>query len=315
VNTREAADACLVFFSEDYSSDLSYEDSHKITNQDENLGVLVQGKVLSIEGRQPVAPQDTVELKVWQLTLLAYSFRIKLENFESTIQAFLYDAYLKTNTPLTSEDETIIPVSINADTASASTSRFKIIFKNATTLANELLTVKAYEKDKGILVDWTAVTESDMLKYLIEKSLNGQQFVVADSVNAKQNYSGNYTWFDTKPSNDKNYYRIRSIDKSGVFKYSNIAKVLSKIISTNFVVTNNPVTGSTINFQIKNLTKGNYKMTLVNTIGQEVYSKTVSYTGGVRNDVIILNNKLPTGIYQMHLAGADKDYNITLLVE
>jgi hypothetical protein len=56
-------------------------------------------------------------------------------------------------------------------------------------------------------------------------------------------------------------------------------------------------------------------MTLVNTIGQEVYSKTVSYTGGVRNDVIILNNKLPTGIYQMHLAGADKDYNITLLVE
>jgi len=317
VNTTEAADGVVVFFSTDYSSNVSEEDSYKLTNQDENMGVLVQGKVLSIAGRQPVNALDTVALEVWQLTKPDYYFRISLQNFDPAIQTFLHDSYLKTNTPVINDIETVIPFSINADTASLSKHRFEVVFRNSATLPVELSAVKAYQKDKGIQVEWTSLTENYIDRYVIEKSFNGQQFEAADSLSAKQNsgISSNYAWYDATPFNGKSYYRIKAIDKSGVVKYSRIVKVQLIIPGNGILITNNPVPGSLINFEIRNLTKGKYTVTLVNSAGQILNKTIVNYNGGVTREVIKLNNPVPAGMYQLHFAGVNEEQSIPVLFE
>ncbi len=317
ISTTESADGFLVFFSTDFPSAVSEEDSYKLTNQDENIGILIQGVVLSIEGRQPVTTADTVFMKTWQLTKPDYSFKVKLQNFDPSVQAFLYDAYLHTNTPISDPDGTFIPFSINSDTASSSTGRFQIVFKNASILPIEISTVKAYPKDKGIEIEWTVLTESNIDRYIVEKSADGQQFIAADSVMAKQNpgISSSYSWFDAKPYSDDNYYRIQAIDKSGAVKYSRIVKVHLNTAGNPVVVTENPVRGQSIHLEIKNLNKGNYTVTLFNAAGQLVYKGALNYSGRVTNEVIKLNTPLPGGIYQLHFVGADEEQNVSVMFE
>lgn len=315
VNTAEAADGFLVFFSEEFPNAISSEDSYKFSNPDENIGVLTHGTVLSIEGRQPIATSDTVFMKVWQLTRPDYSFKVMLKNFDPSIQTYLYDAYLHTNTLINNPDGTIVPFKINSDSASIATERFKIVFKNASALPVELSAVKAYEKDKGIQVEWTALTESNMDRYVVEKSATGQQFIASDSVKARQNpgIASNYSWFDTKPYQDNNYYRIKSVDKSGAVKYSRIAKVHLSTTTSSVVVTDNPVHRQAVHLEIRNLKKGNYTVTLFNPAGQMVYKGTLNYNGGVSKEVIKLATSLAAGIYKLHVEGVDEDHTVSVL--
>src|SRR5436853_34563 len=54
----KAADGLAAYFSKDFDNAIGDEDSYKFTNPDENIGILRNGKMLSIEGRKPVAASD-----------------------------------------------------------------------------------------------------------------------------------------------------------------------------------------------------------------------------------------------------------------
>ena len=316
INTPDAADGCLTFFSPLYSSGVSDEDSPKFANQDENIALLVQGKLLSIQGRQLVTDLDTVALKVWQLTKTNYSLRISLQNFDPSIQAFLHDRYQNVTTAISPVEVTNIPFSVNADTASVSANRFEVIFKLSSTLPLQFLSVVAYKKDKGIQVDWTTETESNMDRYIVEKSSNSQLFIAVDSVKAKQNAgsSSHYSSFDANPFTNNNYYRIKSIDKAGIVKYSRIVQVNISTENT-IVLTDNPVRNQLIHFEIRNLIKDSYTVSIINAAGQVVQKSQLKYNGGVTNETLKINKTIPAGIYQLHFAGTNTEQNISMLIE
>lgn len=317
VNGSGSADGTTVYFSNDYSNSLGDEDSYKFTNQGENLAILREGKPLSIEGRKPINTGDSIPLKIWQLALKSYALRIKLNMPDSSIEGFLNDKYLNTSLPLTAA-ETVAPFSITADAASAADDRFKVVFRNSSTLPVHLTGIKAYEKNKGVQVEWTAESESNMEKYEVERSANAQQFATIGAAKAK-NMTGvlsRYDYLDNNPMEGKNYYRIKSVDKSGDVKFSAVVRVEIAGEKNNTIsVINNPVQGNSINLLFNNAEKGDYTVTLINAAGEKVYAGNISYTGGIATRKIQLKSNLPGGIYQLRWSNGAGIKNIPVLVQ
>ena len=144
----------------------------------------------------------------------------------------------------------------------------------------------------------------NMERYEVERSANGQQFLKAGSVQAKGNNSIvlNYGWFDANPLNGVNYYRIRSVEKTGQVSYSAVVKVNISTGRSEIIFYPNPVIGNVIRLQLNYLKPGNYTISLTNTMGQQVFKKLILHNGGSAFQTIPINN-LPGGIYQLNIAG------------
>jgi hypothetical protein len=310
-----AVDAFAAYFSNDFDSSIGDEDSRKLSNQDENIAILRNGKLLSIEGRKPVSGKDTLPVRLWQLTRKDYSFRVAITNFEENVNSYVFDNYLQTLEKCKNNDVTVLPFSINNDTASFATNRFKIVFQNFSTLPVTLAGVKAYPKNKGVQVEWTTQSESNMAKYEVETSSNAQQFTTKGTVPAQANATGSaYSWFDASPFNGDNYYRIKAISKSGEITYSEVVKVNisnnEKKGSVQFV----SASANTINFKLNNIEKGRYAVSLLNSGGQKVYSASLTTSAGSANEVINLKNLLSAGIYHLQLSSPQNTYNVPVII-
>ena len=313
-----AADGLAAYFSDNFNNKVGDEDSYKLTNLDENVAIARDGSLLSIEARKPVNVNDTLPLKIWQLLSKKYSFKSVLTNFSPDLETYLEDAYLHTSAKLNNQSVTIVPFTVNADTLSFAKNRFRIVFKGPVALALTTSAIKAYEKSTGVEVEWTIQSESNTEKYIIEKSSDAHTFTTAGSVNANTSSATGalsaYNWFDENPFNGDNYYRIKSIDKSGGLTYSKIVKVYiarDGIIS----VTMGPVKSNSFNIVFKNVRKGTYSLGLINNLGQKVYSGEIFHSGGSGTQAIKLKNGLPVGIYHLQISGNDKLRNIPVLIQ
>ena len=186
------------------------------------------------------------------------------------MQGYLEDAYLRTSTPISLTGTTDYDFSINADAASANMERFRIVFRQATLLPVTITSVKAYESNDNIAVDWKVENEINIVKYEIEKSLNGTSFTAVGTqvVKGNNNSSNTYSWIDQNVSAGTNYYRIKIFDASGEVKYSSIVKVNIDAVAFGITIYPNPVKGSVFNVQFKQQTSGKYQLRLLNNIGQ-----------------------------------------------
>lgn len=311
-----AADGLAVYFSDNFSSAFGEEDSYKFTNQDENIAILRDGKTLSIEGRKPVTASDTIPLKMWQFTLKEYIFKIELENFESNIESYLSDAYLHTNTKLTGEKANIISFTITADTLSAASDRFRIIFKNSGTLLTQVPDIKAYEDNQGVQVEWSTVSDNNLDSCIIQKSLNTLEFTTLGAVKVKTraNTLSAYNWLDASPGLGDNYYRIRFINKSGVTSYSRVAKVHCKAANSSVSIVADKSNSNLLTVSFKNVEKGKYWLNLINNNGQKVYTSDINHPGGSAKYSIKLKNLLSAGIYHLQVSGSNTFKNISVLI-
>lgn len=78
-------------------------------------------------------------------------------------------------------------------------------------------------------VYWTSSTETNLDKYILEKSENGLDFEYFKEMKAVGNtsYSTNYTTSDDLPFEKITYYRIRQVDLNGAYEYSNTISILN----------------------------------------------------------------------------------------
>jgi hypothetical protein len=106
-------------------------DPVKLTNINENLGIIRDGQTLMIERRQEVAGNDTIHLKLWNtVPSESYLFQFSPENLSSLslVSAVLEDKYLHTTTPISLTDVTKVNFSVSANDASSSgPDRFMIV--------------------------------------------------------------------------------------------------------------------------------------------------------------------------------------------
>lgn len=120
---------------------------------------------------------------------------------------------------------------------------------------------------------------------------------------------------DENPAHGDNFYRIKSIDNSGKINYSEVVKVSIKSIEKNITVFPNPVHANAINVYYKNMDKGNYRVSLMNSSGQTVYAGNILHAGGSDYKTIKLNSVLPSGVYRLKLTHGEKSEKISVFIQ
>ncbi len=279
-------------------------DGIKQTNSSENLSIKTPGKLLVVERRHTITDKDTIFLNLTGVSVRKYRFEFLADElYHPGLTAFLLDNYLHSSTPLYVDGTTDVDFSVTSTAASSAANRFMIVFSQLSTLPVTFTSVKAYNKDKNINVQWTVDNEMNIKQYETEKSTDGNQFTNLSITAATANggHSANYLVTDTHPVQGYNYYRIKSVDINGKTAYSGIVKVITATISSEITVYPNPVKNGIINLHFTNQPAGNYNIRLLNKSGQVIINREIHHVEGTGTENIQLEKHAPHGIYQLEV--------------
>jgi hypothetical protein len=297
------ADGAFAQFNDSFNDSVTFEDAPKLSNMSEMLSFARYGKNLSIERRPTITANDTLFLQLTQYTGHNYQLEFVGENFESDgLTPYLEDSYLGTSTPLDMTADNKINFSVSGDSSSVA-NRFRIVFKMETPLAVTFTTVKAYQENTGIAVQWNVENELNIAQYEVEKSVDGTNFTEMAIIKATGNNNSSvaYNWLDTKPAAGDNYYRIKSIDKNGIIKYSQVVRVAINKAGSDISIYPNPVTGNVVNLQFGNEPQGNYEVQLLGKNGALIYTKAISVTSDNMVQSLSLPSSLARGSYEVKI--------------
>jgi hypothetical protein len=168
----------------------------------------------------------------------------------------------------------------------------------------------------GIKVSWKVGHESDMIKYEVERSNNGNQFAKIGEVAALNRASGFiYSFQDANPENGVNFYRLKLIDKDASTKYSNIVRVNLTGKHEAIRIYPNPVVQKQITLELNNLEKGKFVVTVYNAAGLAVYKTEILHTGGSLSKSIYLPAILSKGMYNVQVKNEKAVLNKLIMLE
>ena len=126
---RTMADGVTTVFAKGYSTAINRNNKAiDFANPNENIAIARNGQRLSIEERIIRGTSDTLPLIVERLKAQNYEWQFDPTQFVTRIPAFLEDNYLKTRTPFSLLKTSVIPFTVNADSASFSRDRFQVVF-------------------------------------------------------------------------------------------------------------------------------------------------------------------------------------------
>jgi hypothetical protein len=304
-----SVDGVLARFNNTYSTQVGNEDAGKLMNVGENLSIMRNGSLLVIEGRPLVDINDTLFLQLANMKVgTNYQFVISASNFNApSLEAYLVDRLTGTSSALDLSSSTTVAFTVTSATASTG-DRFMVVFRQSGVLPVNYASVKAYQQNNGIQVDWKVATESNIRNYEVEKSVDGRSFTKAGTVAAKanNNTAASYGWLDASPVSGVNYYRIKAVDNSGAAKYSQVVSVKIGGGKSEISMYPNPVIGNSISLQFSNKERGTYVVQLFNNLGQQVYSKSITHQGGSSSQTLTLDNAVSKGVYQLQVSAGSE---------
>ncbi|HYK44686.1 MAG TPA: hypothetical protein VEV83_05945, partial [Parafilimonas sp.] len=94
-------------------------------------------------------------------------------------------------------------------------------------LASGTIALKAYSVGGNVKIEWISLNELNISQYNVERSVDGKNFISIANIKAQNNGEPKteYSYTDFYPANGENFYRIKSISKDGVVKYTSVVKV------------------------------------------------------------------------------------------
>jgi hypothetical protein len=115
--------------------------------------------------------------------------------------------------------------------------------------------------NNNVYLQWNTETETNLYRFIVERSNDGITFTPVGYVTAKGNSASKivYTYTDKNVLTQDYYYRIQVVDKQTITAYSNMVFIGDKDKLISFKISPNPVTSaSAINFHANK----NYAVTL-----------------------------------------------------
>jgi len=307
-STFRNADGVLAVYDNNYSESIDGDDANEINNWDENIAIARESNRLAIESRPVIVAVDTLPLFMNNMKQQTYQFVFTPTSFTNTyLKAELIDNFLGTRSQLSVVNSTTVTFDITADPASKATNRFEVVFGPSGPLPVTFTEIKAYKQNAAIAVEWKVANQVNIHHYEIERSTDGASF----SYLATQAASGNngsdatYNYTDINAKAGDNFYRVRSVGIGGDIKYSSIVKVNIAKTNAGISVYPNPVVGATMGLQFSNIDKGNYNISMFNSMGQKVFGSTVQHSGGNATKMIELPNAMAPGVYEVLISGGD----------
>jgi len=174
-----------------------------------------------------------------------------------------------------------------------------------TYLPVELADFNGFEEEHSILLNWTTYSEQNSDQFIIERMDEDGQFSPIGSVAASGNSvtPKRYQFMDHYPVQGDNYYRLKQIDQDGTFAYSNIIMVEYSGSKGLTVLSSNPVNGP-IKLGINWSHNEPASIYVTSSDGRMMYRELLDLTRGT-NEVILNSEELGSGIYFIHLEGAN----------
>ena len=184
-----------------------------------------------------------------------------------------------------------------------------ILLRNSsnTPLPVKFANVRAYQQGSGIKVEWSNLTETNVLNYKVERSTGGQTFIILSDLAAAKNDGGraDYSFVDALPVDGVNLYRIQATETDGRKLYSVIVRVNTKGGKMEITIYPNPVSGSQLSLQATELPKGLYTVQVYNAGGQQMHSQQLNHNGGSVTEMIQLPSSLHSGMYNLHISNGE----------
>ncbi|MDP4265503.1 MAG: SBBP repeat-containing protein [Bacteroidota bacterium] len=177
--------------------------------------------------------------------------------------------------------------------------------------------LKAYQQDNGIRLEWSNLTESEVIGYIVERAGVAQPFEALASVAPMKNDGGraDYSFFDASPQNGINLYRVQSQETDGKKLYSIVVKVDRGNGKTGIDIYPNPVTNNQLTLQATELPKGLYRLRIFNAGGQQVHSVQLNINAGSVSEMIQLPASLKAGVYHLQVSNDELKLGKTFMVQ
>lgn len=162
-------------------------------------------------------------------------------------------------------------------------------------------------------IAWQIATEINVEKYVIEASNDGVYFTEKGSVKASG--TNQYSLVDLSVFNGINYYRIKAIEKSGAFIYSNIVTInTNKNAVAGCSIYPNPLRNSTLNISLNEPTANKYSVLVTDMAGKAVYTTSINHAGGISIYNLSLPTTLTKGMYVVKLLSDNGIVSIKILL-
>ncbi len=158
-------------------------------------------------------------------------------------------------------------------------------------------------------ISWSNLTESDILQYDVERSIDGTTFHSIGMIVPTGNNGGraDYKFISVQPD-FRNYYRVKAIETSGGILYSSIIYLTKTTKPQLFTVNPNPVTNGQFTFRLTNAEQGRYVFSMINSQGQQIKQQLITHSSGDINRQVDITG-LPPGVYQLVLWSATERFS------
>ncbi len=175
----------------------------------------------------------------------------------------------------------------------------------------KLANVKAYRSGNTNKVEWSNLTEMEVVKYEVERSSSGNSFSPMNSVAPRTNSTGreDYNVLDLQPPSLA-FYRIKVISLNGEVLYSPVVKVANTNAATELSLYPNPVTGRQLTLYVNNSKAGVYNLRIYAANGQLIKTEAFRHGGGSYSRTIELPEHLQAGQYFMQAVDANGQVSV-----
>ncbi|MEP7165283.1 MAG: alpha-amylase family glycosyl hydrolase [Ferruginibacter sp.] len=162
------------------------------------------------------------------------------------------------------------------------------------------------------LLSWTVNNEQDLSRYELERSTDGLHFSTVGSVTATG--SSNYSYNDNINgiSAAVYYYRLKSIDKDGNYKYSAIVRIRTINRGWTIEATPNPFTEK-IQVNIESAIKDEGTMILSDLSGKQLFKQPITLSPGNNAFEITEAGRFSKGIYMLSILALQQKQTIKIV--
>jgi Secretion system C-terminal sorting domain len=148
-----------------------------------------------------------------------------------------------------------------------------------------------------VLLNWKIASNLNIKKFVIERRTDHGSFEVVGTVNGSVNQSAeqSYYFIDPLPGQEKNYYRIKMVNFSNDFSFSNEVLLSPRQSADGINVYPNPV-NNVFTIDFKTIINHSYNIKLLNLVNQVV--REVKFTGTVTGKLEMQRtNDMGSGVY------------------
>lgn len=310
-NGGQMADGNILVFQHGLGNDVNRNDAPKLANGGENFGLMRNGKILAVEGREHITVTDTLFYYTTRLQPMEYILELQPVNMLPGLSGYFVDKYLNTTTPILLSDTGRLRLVVNSDAASRASDRFMIIFKKKADLPFHFMAIEAWAEPNGSNLIWFKVNrENDVRDFILERSRDGVHFQNASAINSTGSATvTEHTAFDQAPYRNTTYYRVRANTGSGPV-YSSIVRVKIRRDPRMITFPNPARRAEKVFVILAHIPKGEYELSLLNNASQVLYHQPITHDGNYSRYPIASWNA-GSGSYYVHLTNSSKNISLS----